>query len=297
MIASSAPQSVPGVVDDRLHISLRPPLRWRPVMGFAAVWLILIGLYQLAVPAPPRATLPQKAAHATAVSAGEEAYSMPPRADWVAAMRQQLQPLQSLAAPMPRPRPGDWLAEHHEPGQSFGDFWRTYTVRPTPRRHTIVVQPLGDFTSEQQRVIALTADYLESYFHLPVRMQSALPLEAIPRSAFRYHPRQGMLQIHTDTVLEEVLVPRLPADAVVYLAFTAIDLFPDPSWNFVFGQASLTHRVGVWSLARNGDPSLGQDSFRLCLLRTIKVDSTVRTPFRGRARTAREIGDQASWAG
>ena len=24
--------------------------------------------------------------------------------------------------PIPVPKPGDWLAEHHEPGQSFDDF-------------------------------------------------------------------------------------------------------------------------------------------------------------------------------
>jgi len=28
------------------------------------------------------------------------------------------------------------------------------------------------------------------------------------------------------------------------------DLYPDPSWNFVFGQASLRERVGVYSFAR-----------------------------------------------
>jgi archaemetzincin len=29
-----------------------------------------------------------------------------------------------------------------------------------------------------------------------------------------------------------------------------VDLYPDESWNFVFGQASLRHRVGVYSFAR-----------------------------------------------
>jgi archaemetzincin len=30
------------------------------------------------------------------------------------------------------------------------------------------------------------------------------------------------------------------------------DLYPEPSWNFVFGQASLNERVGVYSFARYG---------------------------------------------
>jgi archaemetzincin len=29
-----------------------------------------------------------------------------------------------------------------------------------------------------------------------------------------------------------------------------VDLYPDPAWNFVFGQASLRDRVGVYSFAR-----------------------------------------------
>ena len=50
----------------------------------------------------------------------------------------------------------------------------------------------------------------------------------------------------------------------------ARDLWPG-DLNWVFGQASLTDRVGVWSLHRNGDPRSGQAEFRLCLRRTLKT--------------------------
>jgi predicted Zn-dependent protease len=53
--------------------------------------------------------------------------------------------------------------------------------------------------------------------------------------------------------------------------FTAVDLFPAPSWNFVFGQASLAGRVGVWSFARNGNPAEGEAGFRRCLARTLRI--------------------------
>jgi len=33
----------------------------------------------------------------------------------------------------------------------------------------------------------------------------------------------------------------------------------------------LVDRVGVWSFNRNGDPSDGEEAFRLCLLRTLKT--------------------------
>lgn len=51
---------------------------------------------------------------------------------------------------------------------------------------------------------------------------------------------------------------------------TAHDLYPAEDWNFVFGQASLVERVGVWSLARFGDPDESDEAFHLCLRRTVK---------------------------
>ena len=54
-------------------------------------------------------------------------------------------------------------------------------------------------------------------------------------------------------MLQKVLKPRRPDDAVAVLALTTSDLWPGEGWNFVFGQASLSERVGVWSLYRYGD--------------------------------------------
>ncbi|MCY3023191.1 MAG: archaemetzincin [Planctomycetota bacterium] len=77
--------------------------------------------------------------------------------------------------------------------------------------------------------------------------------------------------MRTTYVLSGILKPRLQEDAAACIALTASDLYPEDSWNFVFGQASLYERVGVFSLARYGDPDLGKAEFNLCLLRTIKV--------------------------
>ena len=38
-------------------------------------------------------------------------------------------------------------------------------------------------------------------------------------------------------------------------------------------QGVISERVGVWSIARNGDPHGGDAEFRLCLLRTLKIAS------------------------
>ena len=79
----------------------------------------------------------------------------------------------------------------------------------------------------------------------------------------------GDKQILTTHVLDHVLAPECPEDALAYLAFTSSDLWPGENWNFVFGQAKLRQRLGVWSIYRNGDPSKDEDASRLCLRRTL----------------------------
>jgi archaemetzincin len=135
------------------------------------------------------------------------------------------------------------------------------------------VQPLGEFSAIQRKIISLTADFMGRYFGLPVIVKDDLPLSIIPAGARRTHPAWGDRQILTSYVLSHVLGPRLPRDAVAYIAFTTSDLWPGPGWNFVFGQASLRDRVGIWSIYRNGDPEAGPAAFRLCLLRTMKTAS------------------------
>ncbi|KPJ81179.1 MAG: hypothetical protein AMS17_19795, partial [Spirochaetes bacterium DG_61] len=52
-------------------------------------------------------------------------------------------------------------------------------------------------------------------------------------------------------------------------------LYPDPTWNFVFGQASLRERVGVFSFARYDPAFYGEartdEYYRLLLHRSCKV--------------------------
>ena len=171
------------------------------------------------------------------------------------------------------PQPGDWLAEHKEPGQSYAAYLRSRPIRVDPRRRVIYVQPLGEFDAAQGKVLERTAEFLGLYFQLPVKVREGLSLDLIPAAARREHPTWHVKQILTTYVLADVLRPRLPASACAYIALTTSDLWPGEGWNFVFGQASLSERVGVWSIARNGDPHGDEAAFRLCLIRTLKTAS------------------------
>ncbi|MBL7224369.1 MAG: hypothetical protein ISS72_10995 [Candidatus Brocadiae bacterium] len=189
----------------------------------------------------------------------------------VGAIKRAMARLQPLHHKLGKPKPGDWLAEHHEDGQTFAQYLECHPVGPTKTRGTLIVQPLGDFTPTQRKIITLTAEFMGLYFGLPVKVRDDLPLSLIPSRARRVHPSWGVKQILSTYVLDHVLRPRLPRDAVAYIAFTASDLWPGQGWNFVFGQASLRGRVGVWSIHRNGDPDASPAAFRLCLLRTMKT--------------------------
>jgi archaemetzincin len=146
-------------------------------------------------------------------------------------------------------------------------------VTPQGRRSVLYVQPLGDLTAGQRKVVVLCAEYLGLFYGCAVKVQEDVPLSVIPAEARRTHPTWGVKQILSTYVLDKVLRSTLPADAAARIAFTASDLWPGEGWNFVFGQASLRDRVGVWSLNRFGNADGNQAEFRLCLLRTMKTAS------------------------
>ena len=103
---------------------------------------------------------------------------------------------------------------------------------------------------------------MEGCTNRPVKVNRQVPLASIPVRARRTHPSWGDPQVLTGYVLHELLEPERPADALAYVALTASDLWPGRGWNFVFGEANLRQRTGVWSIYRNGDPGASLKSVR-----------------------------------
>jgi archaemetzincin len=189
----------------------------------------------------------------------------------LAEIRSALTAVKPLFQVKSKPKPGDWLASHPENGQAFEQYVASDPNRPTRLHTTIYIQPLGAFGKNDRRLIEATADLLGRMYNVPVRMLDPLALDVIPEKARRKSPLTGREQLLTSFILDDLLPPRRPADAVALLALTTSDLWPGEDWNFVFGQASLTERVGVWSSARYGDPNAGEAAYRQCLLRMLKV--------------------------
>lgn len=102
---------------------------------------------------------------------------------------------------------------------------------------------------------------------------SLLNLESLPIT-FRKYSYTGKKQILTNDILN-LLLNRMPHDAFSLLAIMMEDLYPEFSWNFVFGQASLSQRVGVFSFALYDPAFYGlpreKDYHRVLLKRSCKV--------------------------
>lgn len=179
--------------------------------------------------------------------------------------------LRSLHSKPEKPKDGEWLKTHRENGQTFSQYRKSKPNVLSGRRRKLYIQPIGEFTETDTELIAASAEFLGIYFQCEVVTNETLAESVIPDSAQRTHPSWGVHQLLTSHILEEVLVPELPADAFATIAFTKSDLWPGDGWNFVFGYAALRDRVGVWSLARFGDPEESDESRKKCLLRTIKV--------------------------
>lgn len=179
--------------------------------------------------------------------------------------------LRPLGEPLEPPRPGDWLAEHREKGQTFRQYLAANPVRRDRDLTTIYLCLIGNFDAAQQSIIDLTCEYLSLFFDCPVTVRYTVPISDIPAHAKRKHPEWGDRQLLSTYILDNLLLPDRPDDALAYLALTARDLWPGDGWNFVFGEAKLRDRVGVWSIYRNGHPAKGAKAFRLCLRRTMMI--------------------------
>jgi archaemetzincin len=150
--------------------------------------------------------------------------------------------------PIAPPHPGDWLAEHPEDGQTFLDYLDSAYHRPQGPRHILYLQPFGEFPEDRSPPLEDLRAYAAAYFQVEVRVLPAVtagPGEFSPR----VNPHTQRRQVLTADI-RRYLAAHLPADAFCLLGVTMEDLYPAPSWNYVFGEASLSERVGVYSFAR-----------------------------------------------
>ena len=189
------------------------------------------------------------------------------------------QPLQRALEPgddfqaIPGPEPSDWLQNHPEAGQTFDHFTRSLPNRPDKHRSKLYLQPLGSFNERDGPSLDQLRRFAAAFFMMDVVVLPPLDW-AQDHITSRRNPWTGQTQFLTGDIIN-ALAARLPKDAFALLGITMMDLYPDSSWNFVFGQASTWDRVGVYSFARYDPRFYGQSpsaaSRKLVLRRSCKV--------------------------
>jgi archaemetzincin len=170
--------------------------------------------------------------------------------------------------PLPVPGPSDWLSNHPEDGQTFQTFIDSRANRPDGKRNKLYLLPLGQFAEGEAPPLDRLREFASAFFMLGVEVLPGLDL-AESRITSRRNPHTGRPQLLTGDILA-LLRRRLPDDAYALLGITMADLYPEESWNFVFGQASLRERVGVYSFARYDPRFYGQEppeDWQMLLLR------------------------------
>jgi archaemetzincin len=143
------------------------------------------------------------------------------------------------------PGPHDWLARFDEAGQSFEEYRGSRPVR-AGAGDVLAFLPVGPFTDAERAVFDKSVAFARIWFDLPARVLDARPL---PRRGWQRERGWGK-QYRTGYFLRNLLPDNMPPDAICLFGVTMADLYPDENWNFVFGEASLRGRVGVWSYAR-----------------------------------------------
>jgi len=184
-----------------------------------------------------------------------------------ASLNKDIPLLEPLHKKKGKPQPGEWLYQFRENGQTFAQYLQVNPITARGQRRVLYIQPLGEFNETEREILKKSAEYMQLYFCLPVKTLPDLPLKTVPEKARRKNPYTKNLQLLTTYILDDVLKPKLPKDAAALISLTAVDLYPEESWNFVFGQASLRSRVAVYSMARKQEPN----DFTKSLRRVIKT--------------------------
>ncbi len=179
--------------------------------------------------------------------------------------------LSSLDIALRKPAEGDWLKEHKETDESFEQYIAKKPVTISKNKNVIYLQPIGVFSSLENKMLKLTAEYTGYFFGLRTVLLEPIPADNFPRNQRRTQFETE--QLNASYIINTILPDKVPDDGIVIMALTARDLYPHENWNYVFGLASYSKRTAVTSMYRFEDLDFMDENYTLCLNRLIKTST------------------------
>jgi len=158
--------------------------------------------------------------------------------------------------PPHEPGEDDWLAAHPEPGQSYDQFVASDPNKPDATRRVLYLLPIGAIDGEGAPPLEPLVAVIHAFYGLEVKILPPVTVADVAPTT-RVNDFTRKRQLLAPDVLNWMSW-KVPQDAYGVVGITMEDLYPDPEWNFVFGQASFKERVGVQSFARY-DPAFFGD--------------------------------------
>ncbi|CAF1436086.1 unnamed protein product [Rotaria magnacalcarata] len=152
---------------------------------------------------------------------------------------------------IPEPHGCDWLIVHEEKGQTMKSFEQmAYKAVPRATFKTIYIQPVGSFDHPRAGPLDIIIEFARVFF-------SGCQVELLPKINFSKdmisRKLYGRIQYLTDSFFDYLSLTRHKRNIMrelVCVAVTMADIYPEDSWNFVYGQAHPIKSLGVYSFAR-----------------------------------------------
>jgi archaemetzincin len=161
-------------------------------------------------------------------------------------LKKILKTAEEFHKPIYTPEEEDWLSCEEEDGQTFDQFLYDRYNLMSVNRNIIYINPLQEMPQQFLDNILL---YSQSFFYpMEVKLINIVSLQSLKVKS-RINQYSKKIQYHAGQINSKT-VKYVPNDAHCMISILLDDLYPESSWNYVFGLASIDERVGVFSFAR-----------------------------------------------
>ena len=158
------------------------------------------------------------------------------------------------------PDSSEWLYSQikDRKGQTFYEWYRrctTYKLFPNTIKNTIGLICIDEFNINilGNNLFDILSEITSIYYQMPVKIMDALSTETNNNNKITQRIRDnGCKQLLTKDIHQYLssIIKEKNDNLYCLMGITMIDLYPRPEWNFVFGQANIPNRTGIFSFAR-----------------------------------------------